>query len=90
MYYRGFKKYYARIARPLNDLLIGHNTAKKDKAKKAKAKKTLFDWTDSQQRAFETLKEQLTSPPVLAYANYRCQFKLHTYASSTALVAVLY
>ena len=89
-YYRRFIRNYARIARPLNDLLVGHSTAKKDKAKRPRAKKSPFEWTDFQQKAFETLKEKLTNPPVLAYADYRCQFKLHTDASSTGLGAVLY
>ena len=89
-YYRRFIRNYARIARPLNDLLVGHSTAKKDKAKRPTAKKSPFEWTDSQQKAFETLKEKLTNPPVLAYADYRCRFKLHTDASSSGLGAVLY
>ena len=89
-YYRRFIRNYARIARPLNDLLVGHSTAKKDKAKRPRAKKSPFEWTDSQQKAFETLKERLTNRPVLAYADYRCQFKLHTDASFTGLGAVLY
>ena len=74
----------------MNDLLVGHSTAKKDKAKRPRAKKSPFEWTDSQQKAFETLTEKLTNPPVLAYADYRCQFKLHTDASSTGLGAVIY
>ena len=89
-YYRRFIRNYARIARPLNNLLVGHSTAKKDKAKRPKTKKVPFEWTDSQQKAFESLKEKLTNPPVLAYADYRYQFKLHTDASSTGLGAVLY
>ena len=89
-YYRRFIRNYARIARPLNDLLVRHRTAKKDKAKRPRAKKSPFEWTDSQQKAFEALKEKLTNPPVLAYADYRCQFKHHTDASSTGLGAVLY
>ena len=90
-YYRRFIKNYARIARPLNDLLVGHSTAKKDKAsKKSRAKKTPFVWTEAQHTAFETLKERLTNPPVLAYADYRFPFKLHTDASTTGLGAVLY
>ena len=91
-YYRRFVKNYAHIARPLNDLLVGHCTTTKGKGKKAKTKvsRAMFEWTDSQQKAFENLKEKLASPPVLAYADYHLPFKLHTDASNTGLGAVLY
>ena len=89
-YYRRFIQNYARIARPLNDLLIGHSTSKKGKKKNAREKKTPFIWTEKQQNAFDTLKERLVNPPVLAYADYRLPFKLHTDASTTGLGAVLY
>ena len=88
-YYRRFIKHYANIARPLNDLLVGHCTTKKTKAKK-KTKPTPFVWTEAQQTAFDTLKEKLMRPPVLAYADYSMPFKLHTDASCTGLGAVLY
>ena len=88
-YYRRFIKNYANIARPLNDLLVGHCTTKKTKAKK-KTKQTPFVWTEAQQTAFDSLKEKLMKPPVLAYADYSMPFKLHTDASSTGLGAVLY
>ena len=89
-YFRRFIKDYARIARPLNDLLIEHSTAKKEKAKRSKTKTVPFEWTDNKQKVFKSLKEKLTNPKVLAYADYRNQFKLHTDASSTGLGAVLY
>ena len=89
-YYRRFIQNYARIARPLNDLLIGHSTCKKGNKKKVKVKKTPFVWTEKQQNAFDTLKEKLMNPPVLAYADYRLPFRLHTDASTTGLGAVLY
>ena len=53
-------------------------------------KKTPFDWNDDQQMSFETLKEKLMSPPILAYADYSLPFKLYTDASGTGLGAVLY
>ena len=87
-YYRRFIKDYASIARPLNDLLVGHGTSAK--AKKSKATKSAFIWTDRQQQAFITLKAKLCNPPVLAYADYHLPFKLHTDASTTGLGAVLY
>ena len=89
-YYRRYIKNYSRIAWPLNDLLVGHDMDAKDKKKKKSATKTPFTWSDSKQNAFETLKEKLTSPPTLAYADYRPPFKLHTDASVTGLEAVLY
>ncbi|MCG7878320.1 MAG: hypothetical protein JAY78_18545, partial [Candidatus Thiodiazotropha taylori] len=89
-YYRKFIKNYAKIARPLNDLLIGHCTSGKGKKTKSKLKKSPFIWEEKQQEAFEILKEKLTSPPVLAYADYTLPFKLHTDASTTGLGAVLY
>ena len=90
-YYRRFIQNFARIARPLNHLLIGHETFKKTKGKKkTKVKKVPFVWEEAQQKAFDTLKEKLTNPPILAYADNHLPFKLHTDASSTGLGAVLY
>ena len=91
-YYRRFIRNYATIARPLNDLLVGHGTSgkKENKGKVQKQKMIPFEWKAAQQQAFETLQEKLTQPPVLAYANYNIPFKLHTDASLTGLGAVLY
>ena len=83
-YYRRFVKGFARIVRPLNDLLVGNST------KKPSRRRTPFQWGETQQRAFETIIEKLSNPPVLAYADYRKPFKLHTDASSSGLGAVLY
>ena len=89
-YYRLFIQNYARIARPVNDLLTGHCTNKKSKKSGSREKKTPFEWTETQQESFDTLKEKLMNPPVLAYADYRLPFKLHTDASVTGLGAVRY
>ena len=88
-YYRRFIQDYAKIARPHNDLLVGHCTNRKMKSKN-KNKKTPFVWTEKQQDAFDTLRDKLMNPPVLAYADYRLPFKLHTDASTSGLGAVLY
>ena len=88
-YYRRFIKDYARIARPLNDLLVGHCTNRKSKTAKSKKKRTPFTWTEKQQEAFDTLRDKLMNPQVLAYADYHLPFKLHTDASTMGLGAVL-
>ena len=86
-YYRRFVENYSKIIRPLNDLLVGHSTNKKGKAKK---KAPSWKWTASQQEAFDTVIRKLTSPPVLAYADFSKPFILHTDSSGEGLGAVLY
>ena len=83
-YYRRFVKGFAAVVRPLNDLLVGNSTKKPTK------KRTPFKWEAPQQKAFETVIEKLSNPPILAYANYKLSFKLHTDASCSGLGAVLY
>ena len=75
-YYRKYIKDYAKIAHPLYQLMSGENSKKKQHN---------VEWTDRCQQSFEQLKER----PVLAYANYKSPFILHTDASTTGLGAVL-
>ena len=56
---------------------------------KRTAKKTLIEWTEAANSAFENLKELCTSTPILAYPHYQLPFILHT-DSSSGLGAVLY
>ena len=56
----------------------------------ANKKKTLVEWNDECQGAFNKLKQLCGQTPILAYANYKKPFKLHTDASVTGLGAVLY
>ena len=88
-YYRRFVKGYAAIARPLTDLLVGHPTKPKGRKKKT-VDMTPFTWGPEQQTSFETIVRHLSSPPVLAYADYSKPFTLHVDASSNGLGAVLY
>jgi len=65
---------YATIASPLHLLL-----------KKGQA----WSWGPKQQAAFNTLKEKLTSAPILRQPDFNREFELHTDASSIALGACL-
>ena len=96
-YYRRFIKDYARIVKPLNDLLIGHHTNKssdrnqeKQKKKKKKIDIAPWQWGQAQQLAFNTLRGKLSYSPVLAYADFKKPFIVHTDASLEGLGAILY
>ena len=73
-YYRRFIKNFSQIADPLYELL------KKD---------VPYQWTERQQQAFDTLKERLSSAPIVRYQNMERPFLLYTDASGTGLGAVL-
>ena len=73
-YYRRFVKNFAHIAKPLH-----HLTEKKDK----------FHWTEDCQKAFASLKDKLTSPPVLIFPDHSRPFILDTDASDLGIGAVL-
>ncbi|CAC5360188.1 Transposon Tf2-12 polyprotein,Transposon Tf2-11 polyprotein,Transposon Tf2-1 polyprotein,Transposon Tf2-7 polyprotein [Mytilus coruscus] len=73
-YYRKFVKGYAKIASPLNRLLT---------------KDTPFKWTTDCQNAFDTLKNALTSTPVLNFPNFNKPFIVSCDASGSAIGYVL-
>ena len=50
----------------------------------------MVDWNEECQEAFNKLKQLCSQTPILAYANYKKPFKLHTDASENGLGAVLY
>ena len=75
-YYRKFIEGFAKIAKPLNDLL------KEDC-------KSKFYWETAQREAFETLKERLCSEPILRSPDFNEPFLIYTDASDFALGAVL-
>ena len=73
-YYRKFVKGFSIIASPLNALL---------------RKEAKFTWSDECQTAFDSLKEALTSAPILAYPDMNKPFILSCDASGTAIGYVL-
>lgn len=81
-YYRRFIVNFAKIARPLNALLIGAPADKRTGSRR-------ISWSDECQQAFDHLKTALTEAPILAYANYEEPFVLYTDASNAGLGAVL-
>ena len=87
-YYRKFVKDFSSIARPLTDLMPA---PKKSSRRKPKTPSTgSWVWDKPQEDAFQTLKNQLASPPILGYPRYKEPFELHTDASMVGLGAVLY
>lgn len=73
-FFRKFVKGFATIAKPLTTLL---------------KKNTPWVWGDAQQQAFETLKLQLVSRPVLALYNPTLYTELHTDASKWGVGGIL-
>ena len=73
-YYRRFVPDFSKIAEPLHKLLRKGNT---------------YSWYSACQEAFTALKHRLTTPPILAYPDFKLPFLLYTDASDFALGAVL-
>ena len=72
-YYRRFVRDFAGIASPLSSLT---------------KKKVPFAWTDECQAAFERLKRELITAPVLEFSDYNGSFIVDTDASNISLGAV--
>ena len=73
-YYRRFVHNFSKIASPLRAL------TRKDAE---------FSWTTEREHSFQTLKQKLTSTPVLAYPSFDKSFILETDASIEGIGAVL-
>jgi len=73
-YYRRYVKDYARVAAPLNELTKISEP---------------FVWTAERDKAFETLKEHLTTGPILAMSQDVGAYTLDVVASNWAAGAVL-
>ena len=84
-YYRKFIKDFAKIARPLNDLMPPSHQPKKKKKPTSD-----WNWTSKHQESFDLLKTAVSTPPVLGFPDFNEPFELHTDACGTGLGAVLY
>ena len=73
-YYRRFVKGFAKIAKPMNQLL---------------EKDVKFKWSPECELSFQQLKEALTSTPIIAFPDFNKEFILYTDASDFALGYVL-
>ena len=79
-YFRHFIKGYARIAKPLNDLLQGENS---------KLKSQSLGLPPDALAAFQELKMKCLTAPVLAFADFKKPFLLETDVSIEGLGVVL-
>lgn len=73
-YYRKFVKDFAKICQPLSRLMAVVKTKKHSKEKIPE----FWKWGQEEEQAFQTLKDSLSSPPVLGYLDYSRPFELHT------------
>jgi hypothetical protein len=73
-YYHRFIIRYANITAPLENIL-----------KKAK----VFQWTPKCDKAFETLKEKVSTTPILIFPNWENKFNVHVDASGISLGSIL-
>lgn len=95
-YYRRFIKNFSRKVKPLNQLTSGYPPTRKNlKVKNIDQYHNPKDpfgsrWTVACQQAFELMIKELTSAPVLAFANPQLPYTVHTDASTTGLGAALY
>ena len=84
-YYRRFIRDFSKISKAIREVIIGL-----ENQSKRVAKKTLINWSEAAQSAFEVLKELCVNAPILAFPDYKLPFILHTDSSTEGLGAVLY
>uniref|UniRef100_A0A8C5HTJ4 Gypsy retrotransposon integrase-like protein 1 n=1 Tax=Gouania willdenowi TaxID=441366 RepID=A0A8C5HTJ4_GOUWI len=95
-YYRSYIQDFAKIAKPLYELLQVKSSMPQLLPRNCKSRgpqlpsKTPIEWNANHQSTLERLVTMLTNPPVLAYPNFEEPFVLHTDASEKGLGAILY
>ena len=83
-YYSRFIPNFSKVAKLLNKLLQNLEGTPSQK------NKFRVHWGPEQQEVFETLYRLCTESPIIAYADFKAPFILHTNASGDGLGAVLY
>jgi len=90
-YYRNFIQNFAKVIKPLNDLKGGSKDP--DESKEVERMKytpsTKITWNEDCQKAFDRLKNRLSSSPILAHSLYDRPFILYMDASKDGFGAVL-
>ncbi|KAL0199247.1 hypothetical protein M9458_007787, partial [Cirrhinus mrigala] len=97
-YYRSYIQDFARLAKPIYELLQANTAEHQTQVGRKKERKRSPQlpsrhpvvWEDKHQQSLDRLIDLLTSPPVLAYPDFDAPFVLHTDASEQGLGAVLY
>ncbi|KAK3742618.1 hypothetical protein QZH41_000460, partial [Actinostola sp. cb2023] len=100
-YYRRYIQDFAKIARPLFDLLQAPRDSRsgdRDRSRQSRlstndktvSSKQRITWTQQHQASLVRLIDCLTTPPIMAYPDHSQPFVLHTDASNDGLGAVLY
>ncbi|KAL0153919.1 hypothetical protein M9458_050768 [Cirrhinus mrigala] len=88
-YYRRFVKDFSKKVKPLNDLTSGYPPTRQGmKSRNNGHYRNPKDFFNS--RAFDQIIEELTTAPILAFADPKLPYILHTDASTSGLGAALY
>ena len=89
--FRRHVKDFAKIAKPIYELLDGKNHKVKSPSTNGQlSSKHPIKWTEEHGAAMNKLIECITSPLILAYPDFNAPFVVHTNASQHGLGAVLY
>ena len=86
-YHRKHVQDFARVAKPLNDLL---KVGEEQTQLKGAPSKQKVEWKEVHAKALDKLIDLVTNPPILAYADFNKPFALHTDASGEGLGCILY
>ena len=98
-YYRRYIPNFARLAKPLYELLNkpkqgvtpkSYDRRTSDKKSGQLPSATPIRWTETHQQSLNELIGYLTKPPIIAYPDYEKPFIVHTDACKDGLGAVLY